>query len=189
MDSHRSQHGGGNDDTDDFARREDRGSTPEPEDRSSEYDERVQASPENYIVPFTAVPRSDQLSYTEILACDNAAVANDHQEQTSTRGDQEASTTTPNPSSGRRRRAPPHSDDNITGLMGLGRLQERDAELGWYNSFSPSARRHRDNLSGSSQQAVRDPAAVVQSVGTQRLMPSRDPMAAFDTAPRPKGEN
>lgn len=162
MDSHRSQHGDGNGDTDDFARREDRGSTPEPEDRSSEYDERVQASPENYIVPFTAVPRSDQLSYTEILARDNAAVDNNHEEQTSTRGGQESPTTTPNTSSGRRRRAPPHPNDNITGLIGLSRLQERDAELVWYNPFSPSARRHRDNLfweqpAGCSQSRRRSP--------------------------------
>jgi hypothetical protein len=55
----------------------------------------------------------------------------------------------------------------------------RDSQQGWSNHFSPSARRSSYGLSQSSEQAIHNPNAVVQSIDTQRLMPSRDPMAAF----------
>ena len=64
----------------------------------------------------------------------------------------------------------------------------RDPEHGWTSPFSPHSRRSTENLSRSSQQAVQTPTAVVQSIGTQRLMPSRDPMAPFHSAPTPRAE-
>jgi hypothetical protein len=60
-------------------------------------------------------------------------------------------------------------------------------QRGWSSPFSPSSRRSTEQLSRSSARAVSNPDAVVQSIGTQRLMPSRDPMAAFHAPPRPRG--
>jgi hypothetical protein len=68
-------------------------------------------------------------------------------------------------------------------------VQARDSQVGWFNLFSPLARRSTEGLSDSSQQAVQYPDAIFQSIGTQRLMPSRDPMAPFHAEPRPKGRN
>ena len=49
----------------------------------------------------------------------------------------------------------------------------RDAQQGWSNPFSPSARRSTYGLSESSRAALNNPDFVVESIGTQRLMPSR----------------
>jgi hypothetical protein len=68
-----------------------------------------------------------------------------------------------------------------------GTLPARNSESGWFNPFSPHARRTTEQLSSSSEHAVHNPDAVIQSIGTQRLMPSRDPMAPFHAEPRPKG--
>jgi hypothetical protein len=61
-----------------------------------------------------------------------------------------------------------------------------NAQQGWSNPFSPSARRSTYGLSESSRAALNNPDFVVESIGTQRLMPSRDPMAAFYSPPRPR---
>jgi hypothetical protein len=61
-----------------------------------------------------------------------------------------------------------------------------NAQQGWSNPFSPSARRSTYGLSESSRAALNNPDSVVESIGTQRLMPSRDPMAAFYSPPRPR---
>jgi hypothetical protein len=61
-----------------------------------------------------------------------------------------------------------------------------NAQQGWSNPFSPSARRSTYSLSESSRAALNNPDSVVESIGTQRLMPSRDPTAAFYSPPRPR---
>lgn len=59
----------------------------------------------------------------------------------------------------------------------------RTTEEGWFNPFSPNSRRSTQQFAPSSSRAIQEPDAVIPSIGTQPLMPPRDPMAAFNSKP------